>query len=171
MRAWFIVAAFFALFTSGLYAEEHSVEQIIPDPETAIDKVVPDGEAERLDKTPKLSLLLSHCQTQGVRAAVGAASRFDGSPAVFKYIRNELVYLIFSRMVDGVRMTLDAIYVDEDLDLGQRRLYEEAAFVGWKQADLWVQDGKERPDFIVLSAIFNQGCKDQIIKEKPDESK
>jgi hypothetical protein len=55
------------------------------------------------------------------------------------------------------------------MDLEQRRQYEEVAFTGWKQADRWVNDGRERPEFEVLAALFYKSCKDTLTVGATDE--
>src|ERR1700674_3751597 len=97
---------------------------------------------------------MRHCQTQGVRAAWGAQARFLGAPATFKYIPDAPLQKMF--MGDGADIRSDAIYVLDELDLDQRRAYEESAFYGWKEADRWVAEGRERPDYEVLAAVFYQ---------------
>jgi len=110
------------------------------------------------DETPALAAM-RYCQTVGVRAAWGAQARFLGAPAVFKYIPEAPLKKMF--MGDSETPT-DAIYVLDALDLSQRRQYEEVAFEGWKAADRWVNDGKERPEFEVLAAVFYHDCKQSL---------
>ncbi len=110
------------------------------------------------DETPVLAAM-RYCQTIGVRAAWGAQARFLGAPAVFKYIPEAPLKKMF---MGDAEIPGDAIYVLETLDLEQRRLYEEVAFGGWKAADVWVRDGKDRPEFEVLAAVFYHSCKQEL---------
>jgi hypothetical protein len=103
---------------------------------------------------------MRYCQTVAVRAAWGAQARFLGAPAQFKYIGEAQLKRLF--MGEVADIPHDAIYVREDLDLEARQHYEEAAFYGWKQADAWVREGRERPEYEVLAALFYQGCKDTL---------
>jgi hypothetical protein len=116
-----------------------------------------DSEPEA-DETPALAAM-RYCQTIGVRAAWGAQARFLGAPAVFKYIPETPLKKMF---MGDTEIPADAIYVLDALDLGQRRQYEEVAFEGWKAADRWVKDGKERPEFEVLAAVFYHDCKQSL---------
>jgi len=106
---------------------------------------------------------MRYCQTQGVRAAWGAQARFLGAPATFKYIAEAPLRKMFMGDVADIRT--DAIYVLDELDLDERREYEESAFHGWKQADRWAAEGRERPEYEVLAALFYQSCKQQFTKE------
>jgi hypothetical protein len=115
-----------------------------------------------LEATPAMAAM-RYCQTQGVRAAWGAQARFLGAPATFKYIPEAPLKKMFMGDVADVRG--DAIYVLDELDLDQRRDYEESAFYGWKQADRWVAEGRERPDYEVLVAVFYQSCEQKLTKE------
>jgi len=99
---------------------------------------------------------MQYCLRAGVRAAWGAQARFLGAPAVFRYIPEAPLKKMFVGEVSGI--PTDAIYVLEDLDLAQRREYEELAFYGWKQADRWVREGREQMDYEFLSAVFYNGC-------------
>lgn len=110
------------------------------------------------DETPALAAM-RYCQTIGVRAAWGAQARFLGAPAVFKYIPEAPLKKMF---MGDAEIPGDAIYVLDTLDLEQRRLYEEVAFGGWKAADVWVKDGKDRPEFEVLAAVFYHSCKQEL---------
>ena len=110
------------------------------------------------DETPALAAM-RYCQTVGVRAAWGAQARFLGAPAVFKYIPETPLKKMFMGDAD---IPADAIYVLDALDLAQRRQYEEVAFEGWKAADRWVKDGKDRPEFEGLAAVFYQDCKESL---------
>jgi len=110
------------------------------------------------DETPALAAM-RYCQMIGVRAAWGAQARFLGAPAVFKYIPESPLKKMF---FGDAQIPNDGIYVLESMDLEQRRMYEEVAFSGWKAADRWVQDGKERPEFEVLAAVFYKNCKDSL---------
>ena len=103
---------------------------------------------------------MRYCQTVGIRAAWGAQARFLGAPAQFKYIAQAPLKQMFMGETSGIPN--DAIYVLEDMDLQQRQQYEEAAFYGWKQADAWVRDGRERPDYETLAAVFYNGCKHSL---------
>ena len=108
---------------------------------------------------------MRYCQTIGVRAAWGAQARFLGAPARFKYIaRAELRQMFMGEATD---IPTDAIYVLEDMNLQQRQEYEETAFSGWKQADRWMREGRERPAYEVLAALFYNGCK-QSLTAMPD---
>lgn len=111
-----------------------------------------------MDESPALAAM-RYCQVVGVRAAWGAQARFLGAPAVFKYISESPLKKMF---MGDAEIPHDAIYVLDSLDLEQRRLYEEVAFNGWKQADRWVSDGRERPEFEVLAAVFYKDCKDTL---------
>src|SRR5690349_9455173 len=115
----------------------------------------------QLDPEPALAAM-RYCQTIGVRAAWGAQARFLGAPARFKYIAQAPLKQMFMGEVSGI--PTDAIYVLEDMNLQQRQEYEEAAFSGWKQADAWMRDGRERPEYEVLAALFYNGCKDSLTK-------
>jgi hypothetical protein len=112
-----------------------------------------------LDPDPALAAM-RYCQTVGVRAAWGAQARFLGAPAQFKYIAQAPLKRMF--MGETTDIPTDAIYVLEDMDLDQRREYEENAFFGWKQADAWVREGRERPEYEVLAALFYNGCKQSL---------
>ena len=111
-----------------------------------------------IDESPALAAM-RYCQVVGVRAAWGAQARFLGAPAVFKYIPESPLKKMF---MGDAEIPHDAIYVLDSLDLEQRRLYEEVAFNGWKQADRWVSDGRDRPEFEVLAAVFYKDCKDTL---------
>ena len=102
---------------------------------------------------------MRYCLTVGVRAAWGAQARFLGAPAVFKYVSERPLKKMF---MGDAAIPSDAIYVLDEMDLNQRRQYEEIAFHGWKEADKWVQEGREQPDYEVLTAIFYQGCKESL---------
>jgi len=117
------------------------------------------------DETPALAAM-RYCQMVGVRAAWGAQARFLGAPAVFKYIPESPLKKMF---MGDAQIPHDAIYVLESMDLEQRRMYEEVAFSGWKAADRWVSDGKERPEFEVLAAVFYKNCKDTLTVGASDE--
>ena len=111
-----------------------------------------------MDESPALAAM-RYCQVVGVRAAWGAQARFLGAPAVFKYIPESPLKKMF---MGDTEIPHDAIYVLDSMDLEQRRQYEEVAFTGWKQADRWVNDGRERPEFEVLAALFYKSCKDAL---------
>jgi hypothetical protein len=111
-----------------------------------------------MDESPALAAM-RYCQVVGVRAAWGAQARFLGAPAVFKYIPESPLKKMF---MGDAEIPHDAIYVLDSMDLEQRRQYEEVAFNGWKQADRWVSDGRERPEFEVLAAVFYKDCKDTL---------
>jgi hypothetical protein len=115
-----------------------------------------------LQTTPVMAAM-RYCQTEGVRAAWGAQARFLGAPASFKYIPEAALRKMFMGDVSAIRT--DAIYVLDELDQDERRQYEESAFHGWKQADRWVAEGRERPEYEVLAALFYQSCKQQLTKE------
>ena len=117
------------------------------------------------DETPALAAM-RYCQTVGVRAAWGAQARFLGAPAVFKYIPESPLKKMF---MGDTEIPHDAIYVLDSMDLEQRRQYEEVAFNGWKQADRWVSDGRERPEFEVLAALFYKSCKDTLTVGATDQ--
>jgi hypothetical protein len=119
-----------------------------------------------VDETPAIAAM-RYCQTTGVRAAWGAQARFLGAPAVFRYIPEAPLRKMFGGEVSDI--PTDAIYVLEDLDLRQRREYEEAAFFGWKQADRWVRDGRQRPAYEMLTALFYHGCKQSLTAEAKEE--
>src|SRR4051812_34546530 len=116
----------------------------------------------QLDADPALAAM-RYCQTLGIRAAWGAQARFLGAPAQFKYIAQVPLKRMF--MGDTSEIPHDAIYVLEEMDLQQRQQYEEAAFYGWKQADAWVRDGRERPEYETLAAVFYNGCKQSLSTE------
>jgi len=120
-----------------------------------------------VDETPALAAM-RYCQTVGVRAAWGAQARFLGAPATFKYIPETPLRKMF--MGDVAEIPTDAIYVLDEMSLDQRREYEETAFFGWKQADKWVRDGRERPEYEVLAAVFYQGCKNEMTAEVQDQA-
>ena len=113
----------------------------------------------QVDPEPALAAM-RYCQTIGVRAAWGAQARFLGAPARFKYIAQAPLKQMF--MGEASEIPTDAIYVLEDMNLQQRQEYEETAFSGWKQADAWVREGRERPDYEVLAAVFYNGCKQSL---------
>ena len=81
------------------------------------------------------------------------------APAVFRYIPEAPLKKMF---MGESAIPTDAIYVLQDMDLRQRREYEEAAFFGWKQADRWVNEGRPRPEYTVLAALFYQRCKESL---------
>ncbi len=112
-----------------------------------------------LDPDPALAAM-RYCQMMGVRAAWGAQARFLGAPAQFKYIAQAPLKQMFMGEVSDI--PTDAIYVLEDMNLEQRQQYEEAAFYGWKQADAWMREGRERPEYEVLAAVFYNGCKQSL---------
>jgi hypothetical protein len=116
----------------------------------------------QLDPEPALAAM-RYCQTVGVRAAWGAQARFLGAPARFKYIAQAQLKQMF--MGETSDIPTDAIYVLEDMNLQQRQEYEEVAFSGWKQADAWMREGRERPEYEVLAAVFYNGCKQSLTKE------
>ena len=113
----------------------------------------------QLDPEPALAAM-RYCQTVGVRAAWGAQARFLGAPARFKYIAQAPLKRLF--MGEASDIPHDAIYVLEDMNLQERQRYEEAAFSGWKQADAWMREGRERPEYEVLAAVFYHGCKQSL---------
>ena len=117
-----------------------------------------DDEPPMLDPTPR-DAAIRYCLTEGVRAAWGAQARFLGAPATFKYVPEAPLKKMF---YGEAEIPSDAIYVLDSMTLDDRRAYEEAAFYGWKQADRWVREGRERQDYEVLSAVFYQGCKDGL---------
>jgi len=117
------------------------------------------------DESPALAAM-RYCQVVGVRAAWGAQARFLGAPAVFKYIPESPLKKMF---MGDAEIPHDAIYVLDSMDLEQRRLYEEVAFNGWKQADRWINDGRGRPEFEVLAAVFYKSCKDTLTVGATDE--
>lgn len=98
------------------------------------------------------------CQTFSVRAAWGAEARFKGAPSAFKYVARDIVREYF--MADNAPP--DGIYVAEDLDLNERRAYEEVAFFGWKRMDGWLRADPYRsePDWAAMPAVFYKMCKD-----------
>jgi hypothetical protein len=102
------------------------------------------------------------CQTKGARATWGAQARFLGAPATFKYTPEARLRRMF--MGDLAEMGVDAIYVLDELDSDERRDYEDNALFGWMQADRWVADGRERPEYEVLVALFLQDCKAELTK-------
>ena len=118
-----------------------------------------------MDESPALAAM-RYCQVVGVRAAWGAQARFLGAPAVFKYIPESPLKKMF---MGDTEIPHNAIYVLDSMDLEQRRQYEEVAFTGWKQADRWVNDGRERPEFEVLAALFYKSCKDTLTVGATDE--
>jgi hypothetical protein len=113
----------------------------------------------QLDSDPALAAM-RYCQMVGVRTAWGAQARFLGAPARFKYIAQAPLKRMF--MGEASDIPNDAIYVLEDMNLEERQHYEEAAFSGWKQADVWMREGRERPAYEVLAAVFYQGCKQSL---------
>ena len=113
----------------------------------------------QLDPDPALAAM-RYCQTVGVRAAWGAQARFLGAPARFKYVAQAPLKLMFMGEVTDI--PTDAIYVLEDMNLQERQEYEESAFYGWKQADAWMREGRERPEYEVLAALFYNGCKQSL---------
>jgi len=113
----------------------------------------------QLDPEPALAAM-RYCQTVGVRAAWGAQARFLGAPARFKYIAQAPLQRMF--MGEATDIPTDAIYVLEDMNLEQRQHYEEVAFYGWKQADAWMREGRERPEYEVLAALFYNSCKESL---------
>ena len=121
-----------------------------------------------LDNSPA-SAAMRYCLTEGARAAWGAQARFLGAPSTFKYIEETPLKKMFYG--DPKEIPTDAIYVWEAMNIDERRQYEEVAFYGWKQADAWVKEGRERPEYEVLTAIFYDGCKKNLTsipqEEKP----
>jgi hypothetical protein len=115
-----------------------------------------------LEPDPALAAM-RYCQTIGVRAAWGAQARFLGAPAHFKYIAQAPLQRLF--MGEASDIPTDAIYVLDEMSLQQRQEYEEAAFSGWKQADAWMREGRERPQYEVLAAVFYNGCKQSLTAE------
>lgn len=113
----------------------------------------------RVEPTPDVAAM-RYCMTVGVRAAWGAQARFLGAPANFRYVAEAPLRKMF--WGDASEIPTDAIYVLDELNLDQRRTYEETAFYGWKQADRWLREGRERQDYEVLSAVFYQGCKESL---------
>jgi len=115
-------------------------------------------------ESPSLSTMRS-CQIFSVRAAWGAQARFKGAPSAFKYAARATVYEYF--MTDNAPH--DGIYVAEDLDLPDRRAYEEVAVFGWQQMDRWLSAAPDRPepDWAAFPAVFYQMCKDAA-SGKPD---
>src|SRR5262245_33643384 len=103
---------------------------------------------------------MRYCQTVGVRAAWGAQARFLGAPATFKYIAEAPLKNMF--WGDVADLPTDGIYVLDELNPQQRRHYEEAALRGWKQADNWVREGRARPEYEVLAALFYNECKEAV---------
>jgi hypothetical protein len=116
----------------------------------------------KVDPTPDAAAM-RYCMTVGVRAAWGAQARFLGAPPHFKYIAEGPLKKMF--WGDAKEIPTDAIYVLEELNLDQRRTYEETAFYGWKQADRWLREGREQQDYEVLAAVFYQGCKESLVAE------
>jgi hypothetical protein len=108
-----------------------------------------------LDDSPAAAAM-RYCQTVGVRAAWGAQARFLGAPATFRYISEAPLKKMF--MGEVADIPSDAIYLLDELSLDERREYEETAFYGWKQADHWMREGRERPEYEVLAALFYRGC-------------
>ena len=111
---------------------------------------------------------MRYCQTIGVRAAWGAQARFLGAPAQFKYIAHAPLRKMF--FAEPKDIPVDGIYVMDDLNLQERQQYEEMAFYGWKQADKWVQEGRERPEYEVLAALFYNSCKQSLARAHNSES-
>ncbi len=118
-----------------------------------------------MDETPAIAAM-RYCQTVGVRAAWGAQARFLGAPAVFHYVPEAPLKKMFTGQL---AIPADAIYVLEDLDLLQRRHYEESAFFGWKQADRWVREGRPQPAYQVLAALFYQRCKESLTADSGEQ--
>jgi hypothetical protein len=121
-----------------------------------------DDSEPQVEPTPDVAAM-RYCMTVGVRAAWGAQARFLGAPANFKYIGEAPLKKMFYG--DTSEIPNDAIYVLDELNLDQRRTYEETAFFGWKQADRWLREGRVRQDYEVLAAVFYQGCKDSLTAE------
>jgi hypothetical protein len=118
----------------------------------------------QLDPDPAMAAM-RYCQMVGVRAAWGAQARFLGAPAQFKYVaRAELKKMFMGEVSD---IPTDGIYVLDEMDLQERQQYEETAFHGWKQADKWMREGRERPEYEVLAAVFYNGCK-QMLTAAPE---
>lgn len=113
----------------------------------------------QLDPEPALAAM-RYCQTVGVRAAWGAQARFLGAPARFKYVAQAPLKRMF--MGEATDIPTDAIYVLDEMNLQERQEYEESAFYGWKQADAWMREGRERPEYEVLAAVFYNGCKQSL---------
>jgi hypothetical protein len=103
---------------------------------------------------------MQYCHTVAVRAAWGAQARFLGAPATFKYVAEVPLRKMFGGAVEEI--PTDGIYVLDELNLEQRQRYEEVAFYGWKQADNWVREGRARPAYVVLAALFYNGCKETM---------
>jgi hypothetical protein len=159
MKKFLLLATLAAGFASLAFADES-----IPDRDRDGDHH--EGEPRHFSPAPPEYTVtpdiinMRYCLTVGVRAAWGAQARFLGAPATFKYIPEKPLQKMF--MGDPNEIPNDAIYVLDELNLDQRRSYEESAFYGWKQADKWIRDGRERQDYEVLSAIFYQGCKKEL---------
>ena len=100
------------------------------------------------------------CLTTAARAAWGAQARILGAPAIFKYIPAAPLKKMF--WGDAAGIPADAIYVLDELDLDQRREYEESALYGWKEANRWLNNGQDKQDYEVLVAMFYQACKQSL---------
>jgi hypothetical protein len=110
--------------------------------------------------------MMRSCQTFSVRAAWGAQARFKGAPSAFKYVARDAVREYF--MADNA--PLDGIYVAEDMDLSERRAYEEVAFFGWTRMDVWLKadPDQQEPDWAAFPAVFYKMCKDAAGEGGPD---
>jgi hypothetical protein len=138
MLKWISLAAVLTAISSAALAHD-SEPQVDPEPAHAA---------------------MRYCQTVGVRAAWGAQARFLGAPARFKYIAQAPLRQMF--MGEATDIPNDAIYVLDEMNLQERQEYEESAFSGWKQADAWMREGRERPEYEVLAALFYNGCKQSL---------
>ena len=102
--------------------------------------------------------MMRACQTFSVRAAWGAQARFKGAPSAFKYVARDAVREYFM----GDNAPHDGIYVAEDMDLSERRAYEEVAFFGWTRMDVWLKadPNQQEPDWAAFPAVFYKMCKE-----------
>lgn len=164
MKKFLLLATLAAGFASLAFADEQAPDRDLGDGHNH------EGEPPHWSPAPpnvpntSENAIMRYCLTVGVRAAWGAQARFLGAPAVFKYIPEKPLQKMFMGEVTDI--PTDAIYVLDELNLDQRRSYEESAYYGWKQADRWVKEGRERQEYEVLSAIFYNGCKVDLMKEQ-----
>ena len=101
---------------------------------------------------------MHYCQWFSIQAAWGAQARFKGAPPTFQYVDRVLLYDWF--MADSAPS--DAVYLLDELGVEDRRIYEEAALLGWERMDAWLQSqpDMEPPDWTLLPVPFYYICKD-----------
>lgn len=165
MKRFLLLATLAAGFSSLAFADEQYPNDNDGPGDSHHDERHWSPPTPQVPNTPE-NAVMRYCLTFGVRAAWGAQARFLGAPATFKYIPEKPLQKMF--MGETKDIPTDAIYLLDQMNLDERREYEEVAFYGWKQADRWVREGRNPQDYEILSAIFYNGCKEDYKKEKPD---